>query len=149
MNDGAGAADGTRPETIRIARTHEAAGSRFTLTLNDSLLLHIVLAGKGTAHGVEILLGHLEEMEQTLAPDERIDALIDLTALNGAPLRAQLRLGKWLLARRERANRIAIFGGKPIEIAVARAVMKIARMHHVSFSAHESEARAFLGGDAR
>lgn len=132
-------------DDVRLHRSHDTGESRFTLTLHRSMLLHIVLAGKGTNQGVERLLGHLEEMEQDLAPDEKVRALIDLTTLEGAPLRAQLRLGKWLFVRRERAERIAIFGGKPMEIAVARAVMKIAHMKHVGFYAHDHEARTFLG----
>lgn len=140
----AAAPEGQEAE-IRISRSHDSGESRYTLVLYESLLLHVTLGGKGTMAGVERLLAAMEEMEQCLRPGEKVNALIDLKALDGAPLRAQLRLGKWLLARRERAARIAIFGGKPVEIAVARAVMKIARMHHVCFSAHESEARAFLG----
>lgn len=130
---------------VRIHRSHDSGESRYDMTLHHSLLLHIVLGGKGTMQGVERLLAALEEMELLLAPHEKVTALIDLTSLNGAPLRAQLRLGKWLFARRERAARIAIFGGKPVEIAVARAVMKIAHMKHVGFYAHEHEAREFLG----
>jgi hypothetical protein len=126
-------------------RVHQGAQSGFTLELTRSLLLHIALTGKGTMSGVEELLACLEESEKLLAPEDRILALVDLSHLDGAPLRAQLRLGKWLLQRRERARRVAIFGGKPIEIAVARTVMKIARMKQVGFYSHEHEARDFLG----
>ena len=66
--------------------------------------------------------------------------------IEGVPLRAQFLLGKWLLNNKQHFLRIAVFGGKPWEMNMGRAVAKIARFQNIGFFADEPASLAYLNG---
>lgn len=125
---------------------HKGEATSFHMILTSDCFLSLQLTGKGTVDGVKILLAAFDEGQALLPPDGVVTGFVDLRGLDGAPLRAELMLGKWLFKRRNLAKRIAIFGGKPFEMAMARTVMKIARIDRVGFFKAEAEAKSWLHG---
>ena len=65
--------------------------------------------------------------------------------MHSTPLRAQFVVGKWLFTRKKQLAQVAVFGGKPIEMKIARAVMTIARMKNAAFYDTREQAMAWLG----
>ena len=100
--------------------------------------------GKGSMDGTRAFVRFADEAIAEFGENYRSQSLVDLTKLDSAPLRAQFVLGKWLLKNKRYLTQIAVFGGKPFEMAIARAVMKIARMKSVGFFNHGHQARQFL-----
>jgi hypothetical protein len=101
--------------------------------------------GKGSMEGTRMFLRFADEAIVELGDAYRTFSLVNLTQLDSAPLRAQFSLGKWLFSNKRYITKIAVFGGRPFEMKLARAVMKIARMREVDFFKTEASARAFLG----
>jgi len=101
--------------------------------------------GKGTMDGARAFLRFADEAIVEFGDEYLTTSLVDLSQLHSAPLRSQFLLGKWLFKNKRYIAKIAVFGGKPYEMAIARAVMKIARMKQVGFFKRGEEARAFLG----
>jgi len=100
--------------------------------------------GKGTMDGARAFLRFADEAIVHFGDDYRTQSLVDLSELHGAPLRSQFLLGKWLFKNKRYIQKIAVFGGKPYEMTIAKAVMKIARMKQVDFFKRGDEARRFL-----
>ena len=94
--------------------------------------------------GAREFLKMADEAIAFFGPEYKTKITADLRSLRGAPLRSQVLLGKWLLKNKRYVERIAVFGGKRVEMAIAKAVMKIARMTHVGFFNDELSARTFI-----
>lgn len=130
-------------------RVWNEPGQRIDITVDDAYRVAVVFDGKGSMPGARALVDLLEDVRAELGPSVVISGLVDMRKLDGAPLRAQFTIGKWLLSRRKQVSKIAVFGGKPFEMGVARAVMTIAGMGQQAwFGNHLKDAVHFLGWPA-
>lgn len=101
--------------------------------------------GHGSMDGARAAVAALDDAVRVLgASGHPVYALADLSDLQGTPIRAQFTLGKWLFRHKRHFARIAIFGGRPWEMHLAKAIMTIARMDRVSFFDAEGPATAWL-----
>lgn len=136
----------TAPFKIVLDRSWKEPLQTITMTLDDQNRGVVVITGKGSIAGSHALIKLIDDARDELGHQVVISSLVDLRRLDGAPLRAQFILGKWLLARRKQIHKVAIFGGKPFEMGLARAVMTIAGMGSKAwFGNHLKDALAFLG----
>ncbi len=127
-------------------RTWSEVGQRIHITLDADHRTVVVLDGKGSMPGTKALIDLMESIRDQIGHGILISALVDMRKLDGAPLRSQFVLGKWLLMRKKQMDRIAVFGGKPYEMGIARAVMTIAGMGAKTFFGnHLDDAVRFLG----
>jgi hypothetical protein len=129
----------------RAEREWKEPGQTIHITTDDQFRTVVVFDGRGSMHGTKALMDLVESLRDELGHHIRISVLVDLRRLEGAPLRAQFVLGKWLIARKRDIEKIAVFGGKPFEMGLARAAMTIAGMASMAhFGNRLAEARAFL-----
>jgi len=102
--------------------------------------------GQGTLEGAHAAIAALEAIFEALGGPLGFTGLVDLRQLKGSPMRAQFVLGRWLHQRRNAFDRVAVYGGRPFEMKMARAVARIAGMKgSVGFFNEEDEARRFVG----
>lgn len=136
----------TTPQEWLAKRHWKEQDQVIDITVDASHRTVVVFDGKGSMAGAKALIDLVESIRDELGHHILITALVDMRKLDGAPLRAQFTLGKWLLMRKKQMDKIAIFGGKPFEMGIARAVMTIAGMGaKASFGNHLDEALRFLG----
>jgi hypothetical protein len=134
-----------QPEAaVRYEKRYFNGQGGFRVVFDERSRATMSFDGKGTMEGTHALVEVLEEVERLMRPGEKVDACVDLSQMDGAPLRSQFVLGKWMVERRQKFGRLAIYGGKAIEMGVARAVMKIAGIQSVGFFDTETQARAWL-----
>lgn len=100
--------------------------------------------GKGSMAGTKAFIASLNEGQAQLGDANDVRTIIDLSNLRGVPVRAQLLLGKWLLANKQYFHCIAVFGGKPWEMNFARTVAKIARFRNIGFYPDEEHSLSYL-----
>jgi hypothetical protein len=117
----------------------------YTLTVDQNRHGEVAFIGKSTIPGTEAFIAMAEELGDVVG-DEKLVLIVDLSKMDGAPLRAQMMLGKWLMKNKDRFERIAVFGGKPSEMNLARGIMKIARMDRVGFFNSRDEVDGWLRG---
>lgn len=125
--------------------TNPNTGGTLRCTIDPDFKVRLVATGKGTMEGAHAFVRILNEAIEELGRDYRVEAKVDLRQLYSSPVRAQFVLGKWLFANKALIDNVAIFGGKPWEMRLARVVMKIARMKRVGFFDTEAQAIAYLG----
>lgn len=141
---GASPSHASLASTLLYDRAFEDGKVSISVQIDERYRTRIALKGRGTMEGVLAFLGMLDECIEELGTDHPVEALIDLLALDGAPIRAQVKIGRWLFAKRHLVKSVAVFGGKTWEMKVARAVMVIARIHNVGFFKEEPEAVRYL-----
>ena len=129
-------------------RALESETSGYDLRLSEGWHVTLTMWGRGSVDHVERLLEHLDELDRDYADAPALAAAIDLSGAIHAPLRVQLMLGKWLFKKRHRVQKMAVFGGPPLPMKIARAVCSIARMEQVGFFEGREGALAFLAGAA-
>ena len=95
--------------------------------------------------GVRAFVRMLDAAIAQIGRENKTRTLVDLRALHSSPIRAQVVLGKWLFKNREVVDRLAVFGGRPWEMKLARGIMALARVREVGFFDDEGPARASLG----
>ena len=106
--------------------------------------------GRGTMDGARAFVAALDDAVRAVGSSgHAFFGLVDLSDLEGTPLRAQLSIGKWLFGHKKHFARIAVFGGKAWEMNLAKAIMKIAGMDRVAFFATEATATAWLEAGAK
>lgn len=115
--------------------------------VDEAMRSFATFKGRGSMESVRAFLAMCDEAIVEFGPDYRTRALIDLSALRKSPLRSQFVLGKWLLKNRRYTERIAVFGGARLEMTIARAGIRIARLKAAGFFSQETAARSFLGFD--
>jgi len=129
-----------------VERTWRETNQVIHITVDATYRTVVVFDGKGSMDGARALIQLVDEVRDTLGHHVLIEALVDMRRLDGAPLRAQFLIGKWLLSRKKQIEKVAVFGGKPFEMGLARAIMTIAGMgSKASFGNHLKDAMAFLG----
>ncbi|MFO0751313.1 MAG: STAS/SEC14 domain-containing protein [Myxococcota bacterium] len=132
--------------TWRAERHWHEPGQDIDITVDHDHRVVVVFRGRGSLDGARALIELVDSVRDELGHTTVISTLVDMRLLDGAPLRAQFIIGKWLLARRKQVDRVAVFGGKPFEMGLARAVMTIAGMGaKASFGNHLADAMRFLG----
>jgi len=137
------------PQRWLTQRTWTEPTQRIDITVDAEHRVAVVFTGKGSMPGTKALIDMVESIRAEVGLDVVISALVDMRKLDGAPLRAQIVLGRWVLSRKKDISKVAIFGGKPFEMGLARAVMTIAGMgRKASFGNHLDEAVRFLGWPA-
>lgn len=134
-------------ESKWLAERHwEEQGQKMHITFDHQHRGVVVFDGKGSINGARALIEIIDELREQFGHDIVISSLVDMRKLDGAPIRAQFIIGKWLLSRKKQVSKVAVFGGKPFEMGIARAVMTIAGMGSKAFFGnHLHEAVAFLG----
>ncbi len=128
-----------------IVREWREPGQFIRITVDDQHRGCVYLEGRGSMPGARALVDLMERVRDEIGHEHKIAALVDLRELSGSPIRAQFVIGKWLFSRKQQVERIAVFGGKPIEMKLAKAIMKIARMRNASFFDHLAPSLRFLG----
>lgn len=118
--------------------------SGYDLRLCEGWEVYLTLRGKGSVENAAKPLASLDELDRTFADSPPVACAIDLSSAENAPLRVQLMLGQWLLKKRHRIHKMAVFGGPPLPMKIARAVCTIARMEQVAFLDSRGEALGFL-----
>ena len=135
----------TPPRWLAQRHWHEPS-QVIDITVDAAHRTVVVFDGKGSMAGAKALVDLIESIRDELGPHSLISALVDMRKLDGAPLRAQFTIGKWLLTRKKQMDKVAVFGGKPFEMGIARAVMTIAGMGaKAHFGNHLTDALRFLG----
>ena len=128
-----------------VERTWRETNQLIHITVDAAHRTVVVFDGKGSMDGAKALIQLVDEIRDQVGHHILISAMVDMRRLDGAPLRAQFLIGKWLLSRKMHIQKVAVFGGKPFEMGLARAVMTIAGMGSKAwFGNTVSEARAFL-----
>lgn len=119
-------------------------GGRILFSVDDSYRGLARMIGKGTMEGARMYVSILDEAKAFVGTEAKTRGIVDLRELYGAPFRAQFLLGRWLLRNKESFDRLAVFGGRPFEMKIARAIAKIARMDRIGFFDREQEALDYL-----
>ena len=133
----------TEPK-ILFERHWARGGAQVDFHVDENMFSLVIFSGKGSMDGAREFLKMADEAIEFFGPDYQTKITADLRKLNGATIRSQFLLGKWLLKNKRYVSRIAVFGGRKIEMTIARAVMKIGRMHHVGFFNDEASAMRFI-----
>lgn len=128
-----------------LTRTWEEPGQSLAMAVDGALRVAVPLRGRGSMAGAQALVEVMEDIRDALGHDKVFTAVVDLRELDGSPLRAQFLLGKWLFRRKAQLERVAVFGGRPFEMRLARAVMKIAMMRNAGFFNTLHEAIGWMG----
>lgn len=131
-------------ENLLFERDWQEGGARFRMSIDKNHCAVVRFYGKGTMAGTRAFLASLDEGRAQLGDANDVRAMIDLSSLDGVPLRAQLSLGKWLLANKQHFHCIAVYGGKAWEMNFARAVAKIARFKNIGFYEDEERSLSYL-----
>ncbi|MCC6625315.1 MAG: STAS/SEC14 domain-containing protein [Deltaproteobacteria bacterium] len=140
----AGGPDETRPAWL-VERTWRETNQVIHITVDTNHRTVVVFDGRGSMEGARALIQLVDEIRDHLGHHILIEALVDMRRLDGAPLRAQFLIGKWLLTRKKQIQKVAVFGGKPFEMGLARAIMTIAGMGSKAwFGNHLADALGFL-----
>ena len=122
------------------------ANGHFRMTVDKNNFGVTRFFGKGSMDGTRAFVVMLDESDAAVGTADDIRAMVDLRELSGAPIRAQFILGKWLMNHKHRFYRIGVFGGKPWEMKLARAVAKIARFKNIGFFGDEKSTLEYLNG---
>lgn len=132
--------------TLIFDETYRDAISWFRLTVDGEYRGIVRAHGKGNMDGSRALLGMMDRViAGSGASGKQFTGLIDMREVHSSPLRAQFLIGKWLFRQKKNFSRAAVFGARPWEAKIARAVLKIARFHNVGFFDEEASAREYLG----
>ncbi len=137
----------TAPADAALIRREWTDGIQ-TIHMDVDAMLRSVMVfdGKGTMDGARAVITLADSVRAELGPGKILAALVDMRRLDGAPLRSQFVLGKWLLSTRKTIDKVAMFGGSPFDMGLARAVMTIAGMgKKAHFGQRREDALAFLG----
>ncbi|MCB9728731.1 MAG: hypothetical protein H6744_17495 [Deltaproteobacteria bacterium] len=126
-------------------RVYDDGDVRIEVGIDTAYNSIATLAGRGTVKGAKALTRMLDDASEQLGRHNRTRSLVSLEALHDSPIRSQLVLGKWLFQNRQLVDAIAVYGGKPWEMKLARAVMQIAQLQNAGFFQTRPEAEAFLG----
>jgi len=129
---------------LRFDKTYRDSNGEFRVTMDEDAMIVMGFDGRGSIQGTWALVGILDEVTALLDAHEKVRCVVDLRGLSSTPLRAQLILGKWLFQHRGNVKAIAIYGARPWEKKLAKAVMKIARLKQVAFLDHEKAARDWI-----
>ncbi|TNF23574.1 MAG: STAS/SEC14 domain-containing protein [Deltaproteobacteria bacterium] len=128
-----------------LTRTWREPGQLLHIVVDPELRAIVYFSGKGSMGGARALIDVMESIRDAVGHDKVFSAVVDLRELDGSPLRAQFLLGKWLFTRKAQLERVAIFGGRPFEMRLAQAVMKIGMMRNAGFFDTQREAIAWIG----
>jgi len=128
-----------------VFREHSQQGdSAYTVEVRSDWRAMLVLRGAGTIGRVYEIIDVLDRGDAATGDCPPMLGAVDLSGVRSAPVRAQFILGRWLLGRRNKFARIAVFEGRPFAMMLGRTAMKIARFHNVGFFQCRREAYRWL-----
>ncbi|MGM0577874.1 MAG: STAS/SEC14 domain-containing protein [Myxococcota bacterium] len=128
-----------------VHRTHDDGKVRMDLAFGDDHRLVVRFEGRGTMPGTYAFVEGLQEVFEAAGPDGRVEGMVDLSKLRGAPLRGQIVTAKGILPYRKQIGKVAIVGAGKAERKFATAALKIVRIDTVRYCDDEAEARDWLG----
>lgn len=126
-------------------KTYDDGSVKIEIALDKQFRSLTRFYGKGTMGGARAFVAMLDEMVAVAGRENKTQAMSDLSQLHGSPVRAQFVIGKWLFKNKDLVDAVAVFGGRPWEMKLAKAVMKIARLDGVGFFQNQADAERFLG----
>ncbi len=126
-------------------RVYDDGEVRIEVGIDPGYNTTATLAGRGTVRGAKALCEMLDDAANRLGRHNRTRSLVSLEALHDSQIRGQLILGRWLFKNRSLVDAIAVYGGKPWEMRLARAAMQIAQVSSAGFFQTHGEAKRFLG----
>jgi hypothetical protein len=135
----------TSDPDLLFQRVYDDGEIRIQVGIDAAYNTTAILSGRGTVKGAKALTDILDEAADKLGRHNRTSSLVSLERLYDSPIRGQLILGKWLYQNRQLVKIISVYGGKPWEMKMARAVMQIAQINNAGFFQTEAEAKRFLG----
>jgi len=138
---------GEREARVIYEREQQTGNSRMELRLTEDWRMDLKISGEGSVEGTHRLLEALEEALDAYPEAPPLDSAVDLSELRKSPLRAQFIMGKWLMGRRGRVGRLAVYEGQPLEMKLARAITRLARLDKVGFYEHRDDAMRWLERD--
>jgi hypothetical protein len=130
--------------SVMFHRTHTSESAGYDLRLCEGWQIALRMWGHGSVDHVHRLVDDLNELDRTYPSSPLVTVAVDLSGAVHAPLRVQLILGRWLVQKRHRVGKMAVFGGPPLPMKIARAVCAIARLHKVAFVDAHDDAVRFL-----
>ncbi|MCB9766405.1 MAG: STAS/SEC14 domain-containing protein [Alphaproteobacteria bacterium] len=127
--------------------TYQDDSVRFTVTLDEAFVFGVGFIGKGTIEGTHAFIRMVGACgDIATGRGHKLRGTVDLSRMNGAPLRVQLILSKWLLGQRDAIDRVAVCGGGRFERKLAKAVTSAARLSSVRFFDGVAEAEGWVRG---
>jgi hypothetical protein len=129
---------------VLFREQNESDGTAYLVEVRSDYRALLRLRGAGTMERVHSLLEALDRGDQTIGDCPPMLGAVDIAGVQTAPLRAQFILGRWLLTRRKKFERIAVFEGKPFAMMLGKAAMRIARFKQVGFFKRREDAFAWL-----
>jgi hypothetical protein len=137
--------ESSMPESdLTFERTYRDSRIHIRMILENSHRLRVTFIGKGTNDGTRVMMRYFDEVIGRMGAASQVCGLMDLRQLSKSPILSQVMLGKWLLKNKDRVKKIAIFGAKPWERRISKAIMKLARMERADFFKSEPDAMAWL-----
>jgi hypothetical protein len=130
--------------SILFHRSLEGDTAGYDLRLCEGWEVSLRMWGRGSVAHVARLIDDLDDLDRAFPDAPPMGTSIDLSGAEHAPLRVQMMLGKWLFKKRHRVGKMAVFGGPPLPMKIARAVCTIARMEQVAFFDAHDDALRFL-----
>lgn len=128
-----------------VVREWSEPRQQIRIVVDAELRAIVHFRGDGSMPGAKALIDLMDDIREELGRDKVLTGLVDMRELSGAPLRAQFLIGKWLFQNKRQLASIAVFGGRPFEMKIAKAVMKIGGMKNATFVNRVDEAVAWLG----
>lgn len=116
----------------------------FTAQAVDPYRIVVRFHGRGTVEGTQAFLRVIDEAIEAYPDELPKCALLDVSDLQKTPLRSQIIMGHWLLTKKHLIGHVALLGARRWERAIAKAVMKIARMNRIDFFKTEGAATQWL-----
>ena len=114
-------------------------------SMNSLYQMNFHFSGRGSSNGVVAFIDILTKMHEHIPNEENADALLNCLEYGRTPLLSQLQIGKWLLRNKKKTGRISIVGAKALEVKIAKAIMRIARIDRIAFFKNTADAYAWLG----
>jgi|GEM_PF-3961271 len=118
----------------------------FTAQAHDPCRIVVRFHGRGTVPGTHAFLAVIDEAITEFPDELPKSALLDVSDLKKTPLRSQIIMGHWLLTKKHLIGHVALVGARAWERAIAKAVMKLARMNRIDFFKTEDAAIRWLDG---
>jgi len=133
----------SEPLFERSYRDHK---SWFTAQAHDRYRIVVRFHGRGTIEGTKAFLAVMDESIAEFPEELPKSALLDVSDFRKTPLRSQILMGHWLLTKKHLVGHVALVGARAWERAIAKAVMKLARMNRIDFFKTEIAALQWLDG---
>ena len=114
-------------------------------SMDFSYHMNFRFTGRGSSKSVVVFIDMLTKMHEKIPVGETADSVLDCLEYGRTPLLSQIRIGKWLLQNQQKTGRISIVGAKPLEVKIAKAIMRMTSINRIGFFATNQAAHDWLG----